>query len=214
MKSPASLRSDRVATFPGLGGRFHRNTHPWGGVEALLTHALSSLYNVPTAHSPMFESREIANVDPGILDPRMAAEAVSLTFLQCTLKGLQRSPRIITDAQGMNQPGVFTAADISCLVIPDGCLGLPTLAALEQGITVIAVEENRNLMKNDLSSLPWAPGQFHRVANYWEAVGVIAAARAGIDPASVRRPLADTVVSKSKVSRSEPESTPVQAARR
>ena len=27
MKSPASLRSDRVATFPGLGGRFHRNTH-------------------------------------------------------------------------------------------------------------------------------------------------------------------------------------------
>ena len=26
MKSPASLRSDRVATFPGLGGRFHRNT--------------------------------------------------------------------------------------------------------------------------------------------------------------------------------------------
>ena len=30
MKSPASLRSDRVATFPGLGGRLHRNTH---GVE-------------------------------------------------------------------------------------------------------------------------------------------------------------------------------------
>ncbi len=32
MKSPASLRSDRVATFPGLGGRFHRNTQmPQGG---------------------------------------------------------------------------------------------------------------------------------------------------------------------------------------
>ena len=29
MKSPASLRSDRVATFPGLGGRFHRNTQPF-----------------------------------------------------------------------------------------------------------------------------------------------------------------------------------------
>jgi hypothetical protein len=36
----------------------------------------------------------------------------------------------------MNRPGVFTAADVSCLVIPDGCLGLPTLAALEQGIPV------------------------------------------------------------------------------
>ncbi|MBI3301388.1 MAG: DUF3326 domain-containing protein, partial [Deltaproteobacteria bacterium] len=168
--------------------------NPWGGVEAMLTHALSSMYDIPTAHSPMFESREIANMDPGIVDPRMAAEAVSATFLQCSLKGLQRSPRMITDAHAMNRPGVFTAADISCLVIPDGCLGLPTLAALEQGIPVIAVHENRNLMKNDLSTLPWAPGQFHRAGNYWEAVGVIAAMRAGIDPASVRRPLAETFV--------------------
>ena len=77
--------------------------NPWGGVEAMLTHALSSLYNVPTAHSPMFESREIANMDPGIVDPRMAAEAVSMTFLQCTLKGLMRSPRIITDRDDMTR---------------------------------------------------------------------------------------------------------------
>jgi len=188
--------------------------NPWGGVEAMLTHALSSMYNIPTAHSPMFESREIANMDPGIVDPRMAAEAVSTTFLQCTLKGLQRSPRIITDADAMNQPGVFTSADVSCLVIPDGCLGLPTLAALEQGIPVIAVHENRNLMKNDLSTLPWAPGQFYRVGNYWEAVGVIAAMRAGIDPASVRRPLAETVVSKFAASRSEPESDALRVAGR
>ena len=53
--------------------------NPWGGVEAMLTHALSSFFNVPTAHSPMFESQEVANLDPGIVDPRMAAEAVSLT---------------------------------------------------------------------------------------------------------------------------------------
>ena len=178
--------------------------NPWGGVEAMLTHALSSMYSVPTAHSPMFESREVANMDVGIVDPRMAAEAVSVSFLQCTLKGLQRSPRIVTNADDMSQPGVFTVAEISCLVIPDGCLGLPTLAALEQGITVIAVAENRNLMKNDLSTLPWTPGQFHRVRNYWEAVGVIAAMRAGVDPASVRRPLAETLVSKSTASRTEP----------
>ncbi len=170
--------------------------NPWGGVEAMLTHSLSSLYNLPTAHSPMFESREIANMDPGIVDPRMAAEAVSATFLQCTLKGLQRSPRLVTSPQAMNESGVFTASDVSCLVIPDGCLGLPTLAALEQGIPVIAVRENRNKMKNDLSSLPWAAGQFHQLENYWEAAGVIAAMRAGIDPVSVRRPLARTTVSK------------------
>jgi uncharacterized protein DUF3326 len=168
--------------------------NPWGGVEAMLTHCLSSIYNVPTAHSPMFESREIADVDPGIVDPRMAAEAISATFLQCTLKGLQRSPRIVTEPTAMARPGVMTAEDVSCLVIPDGCLGLPILAALEQGIPVIAVRENRNLMRNELSKLPWNAGQFHRVENYWEAAGVIAALRAGIAPESVRRPLTYTEV--------------------
>ena len=120
--------------------------NPWGGVEAMLTHALSSLLNVPTAHSPMFESQEIANLGPGVVDPRMAAEAVSMTFLQCILKGLQRSPRIVVDPVVMHRPGMITAENVHCLVIPDGCLGLPILAALEQGISVIAVRENKNAM--------------------------------------------------------------------
>ena len=168
--------------------------NPWGGVEALLTHAISSLYDVPSAHSPMFESREIANMDPGIVDPRMAAEAVSMTFLNCVLKGLHRSPKIVTDPEAMNHHSTITAADIAVLVIPDGCLGLPTLAALEQGIPIIAVRENQNLMRNDLTALPWADGQLHIVENYWEAAGVMLAMKAGIAPESVRRPLAPTAV--------------------
>ncbi|MFQ5914143.1 MAG: DUF3326 domain-containing protein [Nitrospinota bacterium] len=179
--------------------------NPWGGVEAMLTHVISSFFNVPSAHSPMFESREIANVDPGIVEPRLAAEAVSITFLQCVLKGLQRSPRIIVDESTQQHPGVLSAADISCLVIPDGCLGMPTLAALEQGIPVIAVRENKNLMKNNLTALPWAPGQLHVVENYWEAVGVMTAMKAGIEPASVRRPLAATITEKKILRESKPE---------
>ena len=168
--------------------------NPWGGVEAMLTHAVSSIFDVPSAHAPMFENREIANMEMGIVDPRMAAEVVSMTFLQCVLKGLQKSPRIITNEQDLSDPAVLSASDISCLVIPDGCVGLPTLAALEQGIAVIAVRENKNLMKNDLTALPWADGQLTIVENYWEASGVIAAMRAGIQPSSVRRPLVDTKV--------------------
>ena len=163
--------------------------NPWGGVEAMLTHAVSDRFGVPSAHSPMFESVEIANANPGIVDPRMAAEAISLTFFQCILKGLQRSPAIVTDPDGMRRPGVLTATDVSCLVIPDGCLGLPTLAAMEQGITVIAVRENTNLMQNDLAALPWAEGQFHAVENYLEAVGLMNALRAGLAPESLRRPM-------------------------
>lgn len=170
--------------------------NPWGGVEAMLTHTISALYDVPSAHAPMLESREIANADPGVVDPRMAAEAVSLAMVQCILKGLQRSPRLVTDPEGRRQHSVLNAADISCLVLPDGCVGLPTLAALEQGIPTIAVRENRNLMGNDLGELPWAAGQLHRVENYWEAAGVMAALRAGLDPGAVRRPISGAPVSR------------------
>ena len=174
--------------------------NPWGGVEAMLTHAISTVYNVPSAHAPMMESVEVANIDPGVVDPRMAAEVISLTFLQSVLKGMHTTPRIavgpteiasLSPGGGEIQRGghTLTARDVSCLVIPDGCIGLPTLAALEQGIPVIAVRENRSLMKNDLTLLPWAADQLHVVENYWEAVGVMAALKQGLSPGSVRRPL-------------------------
>jgi hypothetical protein len=163
--------------------------NPWGGVEAIFTHAVSMLYDVPSAHSPMLESVDIEELDPGVVDPRMAAEAVSYTFLQSILKGLHRAPRIVTDASAMARPGVVAAEDVSCLVIPDGCVGLPVLAALEQGIPVIAVGENRNLMRNDLTALPWSPGQFYSVKNYLEAAGMLCALRSGVAPETVRRPL-------------------------
>lgn len=171
--------------------------NPWGGVEALLTHAISERYRVPSAHSPMFESPEVSDLRPGIIDPRMAAEAVSYTFFHCVLKGLHRSPRIITAHEAMKSPAVYTAEDVSCLIIPDGCLGLPTLAALEQGIPVIAVRENRNILRNDLTVLPWKSGQLIQVENYWEAIGVMAALKSGTHPAALRRPLGDTQVERS-----------------
>lgn len=163
--------------------------NPWGGAEAIFTHTLSSLYDVPMAHSPMLEDQLIANFDPGVVDPRKAAEAISLTFLPCIFKGLQRAPKIVTDKETMQHHGVFTAADISCLVIPDNILGLPVLAALYQGIKVIAVRENKNLMQNDLTHLPWAEGQFHQVDNYLEASGVMSAMKEGLAVSSLRRPM-------------------------
>ncbi len=163
--------------------------NPWGGVEAMLTHAISHYYNVPSAHSPMFELEEIANMDPGIVDSRMAAEAVSVTFLQCILKGLQRSPKIITDETSFANNGVISAENISCLIIPDGCVGLPTLAALEQNIPVIAVKDKKNIVENDLAALPWNSNQLFHAENYLEVAGIIAALKAGISLESIRRPL-------------------------
>ena len=58
----------------------------------MLTHAISLKYRVPAAHSPMFESKEMADLDLGVVDPRMAAETISVTFLQSVLRGMQRRP--------------------------------------------------------------------------------------------------------------------------
>jgi len=90
----------------------------------------------------------------GIVDPAKAPETLSKTELFCLLKGLSSSPEIITDKELMNKNDVFTNEDIHCLIIPDRCIGLPVLAALEQGIPVIVVEDSQNLMKNNLDSLP------------------------------------------------------------
>lgn len=163
--------------------------NPWGGVEAMLTHTISTLFSVPSAHSPMYEDARFAVRDYGVVDPRIAPEVISLTFLQCILKGLKHAPRIVELARASDANATVSVSDVSCLVIPEGCVGLPVFAALAQDIPVIAVRENRNVMRNDLHRLPWAPGQLRVVDNYWEAAGVIAAMRVGLNPGSVRRPL-------------------------
>lgn len=168
--------------------------NPWGGVEAMLTHSISSIFDVPSAHAPMMESSEILNLNVGVVEPRKAAETVSVTYLHCVLKGLHRSPKIIDDESLFDNSNVLSVSDVSCLIIPDGCVGLPTLAALEQEIPVIAVRENKNLMKNKLEDFPFAPGKLFIVDNYLEAIGVMQAIKAGVALETVRRPLAGTNV--------------------
>ncbi len=172
--------------------------NPWGGVEAMFTHAVSTMYNIPAAHSPTLtvteEDIQSVGDDAAIVDPRKAAEVVSLSFLQCILKGLQKSPKIISNMDNSYRQGILTVNDVTCLITPDNCVGLPLLAALEQGIHVIAVKANTNLMRNNLQDLPWRPGQFYIANNYLEAVGILAAIKEGITLTSVTRPIKSAVI--------------------
>jgi hypothetical protein len=167
--------------------------NPWGGVEAMLTHAVSTVFNVPSAHAPMMSSSEVQNLDLGVVDPRKAAETVSLTYFFSVLKGLHRSPRILDHALFPNTPDALSAGDVHALVIPAGCLGIPTLAARMQGIPVIEVRGNKNIMKNNLAQLGFPAGGLYGVENYLEAAGLLTALRSGLNPASVLRPLDGSV---------------------
>ena len=163
--------------------------NPWGGVEAVLTHLVSSVLDVPAAHAPTMSSEAIRGESWGVVDPRKAAEVISSTYLFCVLKGLNKAPQVLTNPSGHYDPSAITAEDVSALVIPDGCVGLPTLAAVEQGIPVVAVRSNTNLMRNDLKSLPFRAGQLHYASNYYEAAGILSAMKAGVAPATIARPM-------------------------
>lgn len=164
--------------------------NPWGGVEAMLTHAVTSIYDVPAAHSPMLESIERMNADLGVVDPRMAAEAVSLAALHSVLKGLHKSPRVLEIGPNGRDAHVISASDISCLVTPDSCIGLPHLAALEQGIPVIAVRDDQQTMKNRLKDFPFS--RLYTADNYLEAAGIMLALKEGVSPNTIKMPLSST----------------------
>ena len=182
-----------LSTFIKVPDQFHKMyfsednmINPWGGIEAMLTHSLSLEFNIPSAHSPMMSSREVMDLEVGIVEPRKAPETSSVTYLHCILKGLHKSPKLVPFDKGLN------VEDISCLIIPDGCVGLPTLAAIEHGIPVIAVRENKNRMQNNLEEYPFKQGKLFIVDNYLEAVGVMNAIKSGISVDAVRRPIAYT----------------------
>jgi len=162
----------------------HGGVNPWGGVEAMLTHAVSHCFKVPCAHSPMMESQEVEQLDFGVVDSRCAAEAISLTYLPCILKGLNKAPRIVDDL----------GPDASCLVIPRRCLGIPMLAAHDREIPIIAVDDNLNVDYVDCTDYVDA----FVVDNYLEAAGVVSALRAGISLESLRRPIKGVKVSVGK----------------
>jgi hypothetical protein len=150
----------------------------------MLTHSLSLEFNIPSAHPSMMFSREDMDLEVGIVEPRKAPETSSVTYLHYILKGLHKSPKLVPFEKGLN------VEDISCLIIPDGCVGLPTLAAIEHEIPVIAVRENKNRMQNNLKEYPFKKGKLFIVDNYLEAVGVMHAIKSGISVDVVRRPIA------------------------
>lgn len=168
------------------------NVNPWGGVEAMLTHSISSIYNVQSAHSPMMTSSEVMNLSVGVVDPRKSAEAVSTTYLHCILKGLHRAPKILDGTH--SSEGLISINDVSCLVIPNSCIGLPVLAAIENGIPVIAVRDHGVKVKNNFSKLPFREGQLHFAANYLEAAGIASSLKAGISIDTLARPFNRTKV--------------------
>jgi len=157
--------------------------NPWGGVEAVASKLIANELNKPVAHAPLESippsDKEFYSIFEGVIDPRIAPEAISNCYLHSVLKGLWRAPRI---GRGLS------VDHVDFLVTPVNCVGRPHEACLARKIPVIAVKENRSGLHDEM------PDDFIVVENYLEAIGVIQALKCGISHSSVRRPLDFTQV--------------------
>lgn len=153
----------------------------WGGVEAKLSEIMSEKLNKPVIHAPV-ENSEIFKTFNEIVDPRKAAEIVSICYLHCCLKGGHIAPEIsLLDTAYWN-------TDIDFLVSPINVFGRPHRACLKSNIPVIAVKENKTVLNDKM------PESFIIAENYLEVAGIISARKAGISISSVRRPLERTKI--------------------
>jgi hypothetical protein len=161
--------------------------NPSGGIEAIITHLISKVFRVPTAHAPLPYYQNVKK--SATHNPRASAEFISTPHYLCVLKGLARAPRLVP-IERLDQVGssLLSLNNVGAIVVPATCLGgIPALAAQFSNIPLIAVEENRTILQlsNDVMKM----ANVIPVQNYLEAAGVVTALRHGISLESVRRPL-------------------------
>ncbi|KAI5070522.1 hypothetical protein GOP47_0014865 [Adiantum capillus-veneris] len=156
------------------------------GVEAVISHMVVESFRIPCAHAPALSPLPL---DPTV-SPRSAAEEIGYTFLPSVLAGLSRAPQYIIrkeDSVQYSHPSSLWAHDVDSVVVPiSACGGVGTVAFSQRKHTplVIAVEENETVLDDTPEKLQISAV---RAANYWEALGIMAAHKAGVDPQSLRR---------------------------
>ncbi len=160
--------------------------NPLGGVEAIISHLIVNRFQVPAAHAPMLNKKDLELNDP-IVDARGAGEMASASGLACTLIGLRRAPHI-SRHRCFNPADLVNVHNVLAVVCPASSLGgIPASYAHKHGIPILAVKENGTVMKVPGSRLGFE--NVIEVGNYLEATGVLLALRKGISLSSVRRPL-------------------------
>ncbi len=176
-----------IARFPDDEGsealdayRQGQGVDPLAGAEAVISHLVVRTFKIPCAHAPALSPLPL---DPQV-SPRSAAEEIGYTFLSCVLAGLSRAPQFIDTASKSPAqaptlpPEAITASDVDTVVVPATAFGGSAVMSLAQSAAqVIAVGENTtamNVRPEDLGI------QAITVSTYLEAVGAIAAYKAGV----------------------------------
>jgi Protein of unknown function (DUF3326) len=161
--------------------------NPVGGAEAVVSHLLTRVLQVPAAHAPMLNFKQ-CHLSGRVVDARSAGEFVSASGLACVLIGLRRAPQLAALPRCPVSASI-SVDDVIAVVAPATALGsVPVLSAAERGIPVIAVTDNTSIL--DVTAAGLALSGVMEVDSYLAAAGALLALRSGISIESVRRPLA------------------------
>jgi Protein of unknown function (DUF3326) len=142
------------------------------GAEAVISHLIVRQFQIPAAHAPALLPLAI---DPEV-SPRAAAEELGYTFLPCVLVGLSRAPQFITTTS--NSHDVIWSDEVDMVVVPYSSCGGSAILSLAEQAEIIAVTNNTT--KIQVTPEPLGI-KITKVNSYLEALGAIAARRAGID---------------------------------
>jgi hypothetical protein len=160
--------------------------NPLGGVEAIISHAIVNRFQVPSAHAPMLNCKDL-DLLHSIVDARGAGEMASVSGLACTLIGLRRAPQISL-TRCFRCADMVNIHNLLAVVCPAGCLGgIPAIYAHKHGIPIVAVAENSTILGVHGEKI--GIGNVVEVRSYAEAAGVLLALKRGISLESIRRPL-------------------------
>ena len=148
---------------------------PLAGAEAVISHLLVRQFQLPCAHAPALSPLPL---DP-TLSPKSAAEEIGHTFLPCVLAGLSRAPQLVAAAS----TGDIWRDQVDAVIVPAAAFGGSGALHFSGTPTqIIAVEENTTT----LAVTPECLGvRALRVRSYLEAVGAMAAHKAGISPRAI-----------------------------
>lgn len=160
--------------------------NPLGGAEAVISHLICRRYQIPAAHAPMMNFKDM-ELSSGIVDARGAGEFSSTSGLACILVGLNQAPQVYRH-QNFRIKDVVNINNVLAVVAPASALGgVPVLYAQKYNIPIIAVNDNNTIL--DITPDKLNLKNVLEVKNYVEAAGLLQALRKGISIESLYRPL-------------------------
>ena len=181
--TPITISEEDLKNYFIYGG-----VNPVGGVEAVASKLIAKRIGKPVAHGPV--NYGIPDFQE-IVDPRKSVEVVTMNFIHCLLKGLNKAPKLVPLPMTHKERNQMGWKDIDLLISPEKCWGKPHNICFSKNIPMMFVKENTPIVQKEY---PVNTDNLIFVDNYLEAAGYIQAMKTGVYPPTVRRPLEQTKV--------------------